>query len=41
MPLYSDKSQLKTLIKGTILESYQILEKNIHSIIKYLEDLNI
>ena len=41
VPPYSDTTQLKKLIKETSLESFTIMEKNIHEIIEYLEKLTI
>jgi len=41
VPPFSDTSQLRNMIKGTVLESFQIIEKNVQSIIKYIEDVTI
>jgi len=41
IPPFSDPSPLRTMIKSTSLESFQIIEKQIHSINTYLESLTI
>ncbi|MDG6228753.1 MAG: EF-Tu/IF-2/RF-3 family GTPase [Candidatus Thermoplasmatota archaeon] len=41
IPPFSDPSPLRSMIKSTSLESFQIIEKNIHSINTYLEGMRI
>jgi len=41
VPPFSDTAQLKKLIDGTSLESFRIVEKNVHTIFEYLEGMDI